>query len=95
MGRTVIPFSNALEAEYRRWRNFRRALRKEDQQLFDELFEMARRHIQAGAYSGMPIPFQPILVSMLVELLRTNRRLEIRLELLERIVGDKNGRLPF
>ncbi len=96
MGRTVIPFSNALEAEYRRWRNFRRALRQEDQLLFDELFEMARRHIQAGVYLSQPLPLQPILMAMLVELLKANRALAARLLSLEAMVGEKtNGRLPF
>mgnify|MGYP001025371231 CR=1 FL=1 len=89
MGRTVLPFSNVIEAEYSRWRNYRRALRKEDQRLFDELFEMARRHVQAGANSSMPIPFQSILMSMLIELWRANRELELKLQLLEMIASEK------
>ena len=83
MGRTVLPYSAVLEAEYSRWKNFRRALRKEDQQLFDELFESAKRHVQAGANSSMPVPLQPIFMSMLIELLRINRKLELKLQLLE------------
>ncbi len=83
MGRTVLPYSAVLEAEYNRWRTFRRALRKEDQQLFDDLFELARRHVQAGANSSMPIPFHSILMSMLLEMLRLLRQQELRLQLLE------------
>lgn len=83
MGRTVLPYSAVLEAEYSRWKSFRRALRREDQQLFDELFELARRHVQAGANSSMPIPFHSILMSMLLELLRRMQRLELKLQLLE------------
>lgn len=83
MGRTVLPYSAVLEVEYSRWKNFRRALRREDQELFDELFELARRHVQAGANSSMPIPFHSILMSMLLELLRRTRRLELKLQLLE------------
>ncbi|HXF06233.1 MAG TPA: hypothetical protein VNM72_12585 [Blastocatellia bacterium] len=83
MGRTVLPYSAVLEAEYGRWKNFRRALRREDQQLLDDLFELARRHVQAGANSSMPIAFHPILMSMLLELLRLIRRLELKLAYLE------------
>lgn len=96
MGRTVIPYSNVIEAEYRRWAKFRRALRKEDQERFDQLFEMARRHVQAGAYSSMPLPLQPILMSMLIELLRMNRETELKLQHLETIVNEKkDGGIPF
>jgi hypothetical protein len=89
MGRTVLPYSVVLEAEYSRWKNFRRALRKEDQQLFDELFELARRHMQAGANSSMPVPLQPVFMSMLIELLRINQKLELKLQLLETFLDAK------
>ncbi len=35
MGRTVMPFSHVLESERERWKPFRRALSKEDQEAFD------------------------------------------------------------
>jgi hypothetical protein len=34
-----LPFSQVLEQEIQEWSKFRRALRKEDQQVFDQLFE--------------------------------------------------------
>ena len=34
IGRTVMPFSYVLEKEHGRWREFRKALSKEDQQAF-------------------------------------------------------------
>ena len=49
------------------WKKFRRALRKEDQEVFDQLFEKARLHAEAGGSAGSPWPFETILISMLLE----------------------------
>jgi len=43
------------------------ALRKEDQQVFDQLFEKARLHVEAGNNASRPWPFETILISMLLE----------------------------
>ncbi len=60
MGRTVLPFSQVLEREYEEWKKFRRALRKEDQEAFDRLFDRAKLHVQAAAYaSHAPGPWNP------------------------------------
>jgi hypothetical protein len=50
MGRTVMPFSFVLESERERWKPFRRALSKEDQEVFDRLFDRAKMHTSAGIY---------------------------------------------
>jgi hypothetical protein len=39
MEKPDLPFSQILEEEIQEWNKFRRALRKEDQQIFDQLFE--------------------------------------------------------
>ena len=49
------------------WTKFRRALRREDQQFFDQLFEKARLHVEAGSIASRPWPFETILISMLLE----------------------------
>ena len=67
MGRTVLPFSQVLEREYEDWKKFRRALRREDQQVLDRLFDRARIHVQAGSYASRPWPLETILVSILLE----------------------------
>jgi hypothetical protein len=46
---------------------FRRPLRKEDQQVFDRLFEKARLHVEAGGSAGRLWAFETILVSILLE----------------------------
>jgi hypothetical protein len=67
MGRTVLPFSQALEREYQDWKKFRRGLRREDQEILDRLFDMARIHVQAGVYASRPWPLETILISILIE----------------------------
>jgi hypothetical protein len=67
MGRTVLPFSQALEREYQDWKKFRRALRREDQEILDRLFDKARIHVQAGVYASRPWPLETILFSILIE----------------------------
>lgn len=67
MGRTVLPFSQVLEQEYQDWKKFRRGLRREDQQILDRLFDLARLHVQAGAYASRPGPLETILISILLE----------------------------
>jgi hypothetical protein len=67
MGRTVLPFSQVLEREYEEWKKFRRALRKEDQEAFDRLFNRAKLHVQAAAYTSRSWPLESILLSICLE----------------------------
>ena len=42
-------------------------MRREDQQVLDQLFEKARLHVEAGANASTMWPFETILISMLLE----------------------------
>jgi len=42
-------------------------LRKEDQQILDQLFERTRLYVEAGDRVSRPWPFETILISMLLE----------------------------
>lgn len=88
MGRTVIPFTQELYREEESWRLFRRALRKEDRGLFDELFAAARYHTSACVCSGRAVPFEAILMSILIEERRAVRDLSRRVEELSRRVEE-------
>ena len=66
MERTDLPFGQILRQEIEKWLKFRRALRKEDQQVFNRLFEKARLHAEATANASRPWPSEMILVSMLL-----------------------------
>jgi len=92
VGRTVAPFTQELHREEASWAPFRRALRKEDRELLDDLFAAARYHTAACAFAGRPVPFEAILMSMLVEERRALRALERKVEELERKpAGDARG----
>ncbi len=83
MGRTVLPFSMVLADQQRRLNQFRRTLRKQDQELFDEHFERARLHVQAAVQSANPDPMESIFLSVLIEMLREEKRLQSRVDELE------------
>ena len=84
MGRTVAPFTQELYREEASWASFRRALRKEDRELLDDLFAAARHHTAACSFAGRPVPFESILMSMLIEERRALRELERKIEELTR-----------
>ena len=67
MGRTLLPYSHVLESERDRWKPFRRALSKEDQEAFDRLFDRAKFHTHAGVYMARSWPMETILVSICLE----------------------------
>ncbi len=82
---TALTFSQVLEQEIQGWNKFRRALRKEDQEVFDSLFEKAKLHVEAGSKASRPWPFDIILISILVE---QEKEMD---ELRERIGGKGKG----
>ncbi len=67
MGRTLETFTRLVDREKGRLKKFRRALRREDQEVLDELFAAARYHAAAGAYAGDSVPLEIMLLSMLIE----------------------------
>lgn len=46
---------------------FRRALRRSDQLILDELFVGARKHLAAAAYAANALPMETFLLAMLLE----------------------------
>jgi hypothetical protein len=66
-GEDKSSFGQILKQEIQGWYKFRRVLRKEDQQVFDRLFEKARLHVEAGGSASRSWPFETILISMLLE----------------------------
>jgi hypothetical protein len=89
MGRTILPYSQVWEEERQRWWKFRRALRKEDQEHLDRLFELARLHVQAGVYASNPWPLESMFMAMLLEHEKVIAELEKKVSSLEsRVQGD-------
>lgn len=80
MGRTLPSITNAFLEEQQSLAKFRRALRREDQRALDDLLASARHHLAAAAYASHLLPFEIMLLAMLVEehkqVMRLRRLLE-------------------
>ena len=78
MGRTLPTYNMLIlqEMEKDEWKRFRRALRKDDQEMFDELFLAPKTQMQAGAYASNAKPFETMLICMLIELKKDLKILE-------------------
>lgn len=68
MGRTLPTYRNLLEEEISRWNDFRRALDRRDQEVFDELMTWCRRHASAAGYQASVYPYEAMVLSILVEM---------------------------
>lgn len=86
MGRTVLAFSQVIHQVREEWGKFRRALRREDQEALDEIFNGAKYNAQAGAYASHHSPLETIFMAVLLEHQKAIKTLRDRIrELEERI----------
>jgi hypothetical protein len=76
MGRTVPTMTQVIQNEEESWAPFRRALRAQDRPAFDRLFAAARHYAAVGSYAARPVPFESILLSMLLEAMKAIQHLE-------------------
>jgi len=67
IGRTVPSFRPALEHEIESWKDFKRALRPEEQKIFDRLMNFARIHADAGSLSARPLLSEILFISFAIE----------------------------
>lgn len=67
MGRTVPSFRMVIESEIAGWSGFRKALvSAEDREAFDALMDMCRNNAMASGAVCNPIPFEPMIMSILL-----------------------------
>jgi hypothetical protein len=76
MGRTLPSITSLLFQEEEAFHNFRRALRRTDQIVLDDLFAAARQHLAAAAFAAHALPFEVCLLAMLLEEHKRVSRLE-------------------
>ncbi len=79
MGRTLPTIVQTLHLEEDLWKDFRRALRKEDQEVLDGLWRFARRHAAPLSMASRPVPMEGITMAMLLGLAARVVELEKRL----------------
>lgn len=83
MGKTVSPYSELMKRMEERLSNFRRALKKTDQEIFDALIRYAKLQPAAGVMASSPRPFDSMSMSMMLELLKKIQTLEKEVETLK------------
>jgi len=76
MGRTVPTFTNLIDEELASWSKFRRGLRKDDQEVFDGIFRVAKLHLAENFYAMRAVPFESMIMSIILEQQKTIKRLE-------------------
>lgn len=67
MGRTLATANQIISDEQTSFTNFRRTLRRADQRVLDSLFASARSHTAAISQANHVLPFEAILLAMLLE----------------------------
>ncbi len=80
MGRTLPTVTQLIQSEQEAWRQFRRSLRKEDQEAFDQLWRYCRRHAAPICMASRPVPNDALMLAMLVGLCRTVMELQQAVE---------------
>jgi len=88
-GRTVPSFRPALEHEIESWKDYKRALRPEDQQIFNKLMNFARIHADAGSLSARPMLSEILFMSFAIEQERKIGQLEKKIEELKELIKGK------
>lgn len=87
MGRTVLAYSMAIERVIARFKNYRRGLRAEDKEIFDELMRIAKRQVQAGVMAQHPNAYDAMSMAMHVSLLKQVKSLGAKLD---KLITDKD-----
>jgi hypothetical protein len=84
MGNVTPTITDLLHTEEANLAKFRRALRREDQLVFDDLFVAAYKHRAAASYAGHLLPFETFLLAMQIEDHKEVMSLRMELETLRK-----------
>ena len=93
MGRTLPSANVGFLQEEAAFGRFRRALRRSDQVALDDLFASAHLHLAAAQYAAHALPFEVMLLAMLLEEHKEVMKLRERMEALS-TPSDFNQSLP-
>ena len=94
MGNVTPTITDILHTEEANLAKYRRALRREDQIVLDDLFTAAYKHRAAAAYAGHLLPFESFLLGMQIEEHKEVMRLRADVgnlqKILEKLRGNQN-----
>ena len=83
MGRNNDTFTLIIDRNRETWSKFRRALRKEDQRAFDELWVYVTKHMMPCTQANHQQPLEVFLFTMIKEEHKEIRRIRRMLEELQ------------
>jgi hypothetical protein len=89
------PKNQIIPKELDSYSRFRRVLRKPDQLALDDLFNAAKQHAGLAQYAPHALPFEIMLLTMLLEEHKAVRKLNERLEasrMTQRNAGPGSGK---
>lgn len=66
MGRSSLTYRQRLESEIAKWANFRRALLKDEREVFERMIDGAFRYIHAGTMTPEQEVFRIFIMSILM-----------------------------
>ncbi len=66
MGRSSLTYHQRLEAEVAKWASFRRALLKDEREIFDRLVDGTFRYVHAGTMCPEQEAFKIFIISALM-----------------------------
>jgi len=92
MGRTVPTFTNIIDTELASWSKYRRGLHKKDQEVFDDIFRAAKKHLAENFYAMRTIPFESIMMSIMVEQGKIIRELQGSVEQLQEKMSRRDAK---
>jgi hypothetical protein len=79
MGRTIPTVNQVLEHNREQWARFYRALRREDREYLDQLFDGAKYFTAACVYQINSVPSESIFMAMLLHLQKEIQELRFQL----------------
>ena len=79
MGRTIASITQTWQEEEAALNRFKRALRKDDQLLLDELLVLSRLHLAEASYASNLYPLDMYLIAILLEVYKQLKTLQLRL----------------
>ncbi|MCX6078707.1 MAG: hypothetical protein NTW32_04160 [Chloroflexi bacterium] len=88
MGRTLPTASMLIQQEEHSFARYRRALRRSDQVALDDLFASAHQHMAAAQYAAHALPFEVLLLSMLLE---EHKEVMLLRQQMDVLLGNHNG----
>jgi hypothetical protein len=76
MGRTIASITQTWQEEEAAINRFKRALRKDDQKLLEELLVMSRLHLAEASYASNLYPLDMYIIAILLEVYKQLKALQ-------------------